>query len=118
MSIESLKRKSASMVKTQEVHGDEYSFRKLSAGDFLLLQDKKKSANWGEAEEFIELLKKTLCDSSGSLDCDNADGDELLRKMPIDTLVALGNASCEWSMGKAAESKNLVPSSDSASSSA
>lgn len=117
MSLESLKRKSASMVTTKEVHGDSYSFRKLSAGCFLELQKQKESFSC-DADEFIALLKKTLCNESGDLDCDSDEGESLLKKMPIDTLVALGQASFEWSLGKQDEGKNLQPLSDSVSSSA
>lgn len=116
MSLESLKRKSASMVTAKELHGDEYHFRKLNAGAFLELQKVKDSFSC-EADEFIALLRKTLCTESGELDCDSDEGESLLKMMPIDTLVALGRASFEWSLGSG-EPKNLQPSSDLAISSA
>jgi hypothetical protein len=84
-------------VKTFEYSGEQFRFRRLTAGEGLALQEAAAALPEDKPLDYLALLiSKTMVEPDGSLGMDSDDGRRKLASLPVEALIALYTAAGDW----------------------
>lgn len=87
----------AAEIKTIDCHGETVRLKRMRAIEGMKLHEASLAMPEGEADKFLALvLSKTIVEEDGSLSLDSDSGRELLGRLPLETLIELGEAAMEW----------------------